>query len=261
VRRRRRGHVRSRRSANDAESRRACCEPIEAEVHPQPSPSPGVASSRRARETRERFLKDWPGPQVAKGRFLCHPRSAAGWIGCLRAEKGGDLRLRSICLAGLLLVLVTAGAQAVTTARRDAKGEAAADSANELASIRLPGGSTKADGDPSVGHVLVRPSILCLKNQVVDHHAFWHVPGKPAAVWSWIRHHPPKHIIATLLESGTSATWSVTFAFANQPTVTKRQQEFTVTAARGGGTAVRADGFAVWERHKGQSPCFSSESY
>jgi hypothetical protein len=164
-------------------------------------------------------------------------------------------------LAGLLLVLVAAGAQAVTAARRDAKSEAAADSVNELASIRLPSGSKKQDGDPSVGHVLGRPSILCPKNQIVDHHAFWHVPGKPAAVWSWIRHHPPKHTEVTLLVGSNSAPRSVSFGFANQPAVTDRQQEFTVAAARAGGTAVRADGFAVWERHKGQSPCTDFGSY
>jgi hypothetical protein len=171
------------------------------------------------------------------------------------------LRLRSICLAGLLLVLVAGGAQAVAAARRDAKSEAAADSANELASIRLPRGSKQAAGDSSVDHVLGRPSLPCPKNQVVDRHAFWHVAGEPAAVWSWIRHHPPKHTEVTLLVGSNSAPRSVSFGFADQPAVADREQEFTVAAARAGGTAVRADGFAVWERHKGQSPCTDFGSY
>jgi len=165
-----------------------------------------------------------------------------------------DLRRRSLLLAGLLAAVVAAAAQATTVSGRRDKARANLDAAKELAAIRLPRGATKVPGDQSIGHVLRRPSVLsCLKPYWVDDDGFWDVPGKPSSVQLWISKHPPRHVITHTKTAVVAG--SIDFEFGNQPGVTYRYLHVTVAAAKGGGSAVRGDGWAIWVPRKGLPFC------
>jgi hypothetical protein len=159
---------------------------------------------------------------------------------------------RSLLLAGVLALALATAAEATTQFGRRAK--AKADAVAELAAALLQHGATKVQGDQSDGQVLRRPSQGCIRKYVMDDHAFWRVPGAPSSVRRWIRKHPPRHVKTILIAQGPSYSF-VAFTYSDQQGVTNRVLQLTVAAAKGGGSAVRADGLAAWEPRKGQSPC------
>jgi hypothetical protein len=121
-----------------------------------------------------------------------------------------------------------------------------------LADVWLPTGATQVSGDPgasgwlrySVGGAPATPDLF-------DFHRFWRLAGDPQTVIGWIEAHRPRgakiFTIGTAGQYGKTVMWSVTFAFPVVPgRIAEEGLGVGVTAARGGGTALRADGVAVW---------------
>jgi hypothetical protein len=86
---------------------------------------------------------------------------------------------------------------------------------------------------------------------LADYHRFWRVPGQPQAVLAWIKAHRPSAARASGTsrggQSGRDVFWSVMFSVPGVPgEVSEVDLGVAVTAAQRGGTAVRADGAAVW---------------
>jgi hypothetical protein len=137
-----------------------------------------------------------------------------------------------------------------------------ADAAREFASLVLPPRARKVRQDRSVTGVLGSiDNPACTKKYVVARHGFWRLPGKPPLLAAWISQHPPPGITASagwssLPNPGYVYPQTVAFFFAGARGVTARGLYVTVAAAKGGGTALRADGVAVWEPRPGYAPCF-----
>ena len=141
------------------------------------------------------------------------------------------------------------------TARERANEQAArreASRLSELSTASLPAGTLPVSGDVSTTRQLgsANGSFFPAANQV-DLHAFWRVPGPPAAVLKWFESHPPQGWANSSTGSGgsggTTLHWNVTFGF---PTISGRtsSEDLTITtaSARGGGTAVRVDVQTIW---------------
>ena len=87
--------------------------------------------------------------------------------------------------------------------------------------------------------------------ELVDVHQFWRLPGDPQSAIAWIKAHQPAGATVSSAgwggQYGTRGVWSVTFAFPAAPgQISQEGMGIAVTAATGGGTAMRADAFAIW---------------
>jgi hypothetical protein len=116
----------------------------------------------------------------------------------------------------------------------------------------LPPGAMGSAANPAPGSTLDGPALATATPARVDVHAFWRVPGAPTEVIDWVEAHPPVGSTG-VLGTGVSArhgvpyAWSVAFAFPPVPNVLlSRTVAIVATAARGGGTGLRADGEVVW---------------
>jgi hypothetical protein len=119
-----------------------------------------------------------------------------------------------------------------------------------LAKLVLPTGALAVGRDPAVGGVLAAPPFASATPALVDVHRFWRVDEPPSDVLSWFQAHPPAG--GTLTTTGTSSgpsyeTDVLGFSFGVRHGVfVSRTLGVSVTAARGGGAAVRADAQDVW---------------
>jgi len=77
-------------------------------------------------------------------------------------------------------------------------------------------------------------------------------------VWLWFRQHPPHERLDVAAGYGSGFPFTVMFLFPAQTNVGARFLGVSVASAKGGGTAVRADGVATWEPRKGFLPCVYS---
>jgi hypothetical protein len=160
--------------------------------------------------------------------------------------------------AVVVVLLLAAGGAArgvqAASGRSAASNRAAARvaAARVLRRVPLPAGATEVGTDPgpsmwlgsSVAGTPATPDL-------VDLHRFWRLPGDPQTAIEWIQAHPPAGATMSTTgtggQYGTTVMWSVTFAFPAVPgRISEEMLGVGVTAARGGGTAMRADGFAVW---------------
>jgi hypothetical protein len=184
----------------------------------------------------------------------------AGWITV--SGEGNVRRRRTVWLAGLLVLLVAAPATAMTPFARRSMAAARADAARELLSAVLPHRARRVRLDPSVNRALAPQAVACLKRYVVEDHAFWRMAGDPAAVWQWMREHPPRNVRSigdsTLMQGGTTLAWYIWFSLPNQSNVTSRMLSIGLRPATGGGTAIRVDAIAVAEPRPHQAPCVSA---
>ena len=159
--------------------------------------------------------------------------------------------MKRLVALGLVAACVAGGAEAFasTSSNRQVAG---ANARRVLASLMLPPGAMRTKIDPAPGTTLDRPSFATATPVRVDVHAFWRVPGAPADVVDWIKLHPPLGSLGAVgtgisARHGIPYAWSVVFTFRRIPTVlTSRTLTVTATAARGGGTGVRADAGVVW---------------
>jgi hypothetical protein len=153
---------------------------------------------------------------------------------------------RGLVLAAAVALVLPAGTQASRAFGRGARSRAAADAAMELATARLPSHASKVRSDQSVRGVLGSPPRFrgVQARYVVDDYRFWRAPGKPGAVAAWIQHHAPSR--NTGVGTAGRSPWFVEFGFRDQRGVTDRFLMVTVAAAKGGGSALRVEGVAVW---------------
>ena len=162
-----------------------------------------------------------------------------------------------------LVALVPAGAAAtlaaglplrgasVPTPRTGAANKRAADAAARrlLSGLMLPAGATASASDPSPRR-LSHPGLLQLSIALVDRHRFWRVPGNPSAVTAWVRSHPPA--AGSSLSSGYDSgpgyrVETLAYSFAPVGNVLlARTLSVSITAARTGGSAIRADAEVEW---------------
>ncbi len=158
---------------------------------------------------------------------------------------------------GLLAAAATAAVAAVPLSHQSIVNRAAAraDAAAQLASLSLPAGATTSAADPSTRNVLTHyppfgPGQASF--DLVDDHRYWRVPGAPQTVIDWIESHAPpgSHSYSqgvAGLPSDQPRVLDETFTFASGPNgIDDRALPVEATSAKGGGTAVRADGQAVW---------------
>jgi hypothetical protein len=163
------------------------------------------------------------------------------------------MKRRAVVLSAVIALLLVAGALAMTPFGRRAKRHATADGAHALAALKLPAGARRVRGDDSVNGLLgAKPARFggIPQRQVVDDMSFWHVPGKPRDVEQWVAEHPPAHFYG--FGRGGPRPLFVEFTFVDKPGVTDRSLDIELWAAKGGGTAVRVDGVAVWLPHHRQ---------
>lgn len=150
------------------------------------------------------------------------------------------------------LVVVLAGASAALAFRTAVANRQAArvDARHLLSSVRLPAGATLSRGDPSVGRRLGQANEAPASTALVDRHRFWRVSGDPAAVIAWLQAHPPARSQLTGTSSSRGRGYEIeglAFSVPSVPNVILlRTLVFSVTAARHGGSAVRADAEIVW---------------
>jgi hypothetical protein len=113
-----------------------------------------------------------------------------------------------------------------------------------LAKAELPPGAVAAASDPSGGLLPGAPHPAT--PNLIDLRRFWRVPGDPAAVFDWIKAHPPAGANSSFTgtggdRAGVTARW-IGFSFGRPWAMLV----FGVAAARGGGTALRVDAQVVW---------------
>jgi hypothetical protein len=161
--------------------------------------------------------------------------------------------MRGSILAFIAAIAVGAGVVAVSVAHTTAGNRAVArtQSRRLLHRAVLPADAAVAASDPSVGGRLGFAPFVGAGAAVVDRHRFWHVPGDPQTVADWFRAHPPagssQNMAAGTGDSNGFVSTSLGFSFRPIGGVlASRTLAVTVAAARGGGSAVRVDGEAVW---------------
>jgi hypothetical protein len=168
------------------------------------------------------------------------------------------MRRAVVGLGGLLIVFgVAVGAMgAVSRATMRNRAEARVDAKRQLASVLLPSGAREVGGDPSVHRTLGGCDLACNffldDTALVDEYRFWRVPEAPKELESWVRAHPP-----TGGRFRSSGEWPtglrkppylyVLFGFPPESGhVFGRSLEVKIANAKGGGSAVRVDGAAIW---------------
>jgi hypothetical protein len=156
-------------------------------------------------------------------------------------------------------VAVGAAGVAVAGSHTSASNRRAAhnDARHLLSLLVLPPGAVSSPTDPSVDRLLGSPGLGTGSVGAVDRHRFWRVPGDPTAVLASVEGHPPagSRLMARGSSSGPSGdTRSDDFSFAAvHGVLLSRSLVVTVAAARGGGTAVRADAEIVWVQPRARS--------
>jgi hypothetical protein len=137
-------------------------------------------------------------------------------------------------------------------ARRDAR--------KLLAKLVLPAGATVTARDPSVLRVLNSGGLTPASSALIDLHRFWLVSGEqPAAVSAWFQKHAPAGSSLTTTGTAGGPGYNISALGYSFPDISgvidSRGLVVSITAARGGGTAIRADAQDVywiprpkWER-------------
>ncbi len=122
-----------------------------------------------------------------------------------------------------------------------------------LAALELPAGATRSGVDPEqTGTALTQPGEgPPATPDVVDLHAWWVVPGSPAAALAYVGNHAPagtfisdrgfSGIRGRVTEEVFGMTWRTV-----PPGLESRTLVVSVTSAGQGATALRADAEVVW---------------
>jgi hypothetical protein len=143
-------------------------------------------------------------------------------------------------LACGFLVLGVRAAAAPASHRAAAR----ADAAVLLSRLRLPPGSSASAVEPAGdGGQLARPAVgPAATPNVVDRHAWWRVPGAPAAVLAYLGAHPPAGARRFLSGPGVAGfDWR-----PRRGVLSRRWVIVHAVALPGGSTGVRADAQVVW---------------
>ncbi|MGZ4178947.1 MAG: DUF4232 domain-containing protein, partial [Solirubrobacteraceae bacterium] len=121
-----------------------------------------------------------------------------------------------------------------------------------LGRVPVPAGAEQVARNPGIPIWLDSSASGVPVVHVADVHRFWRVAGDPKTVFDQIRAHPPAGarvaLTGTGSRNGTPVAWSLVFSYPPVPgRILERGVGVGVTSARAGGTAVRADGYAVWQ--------------
>jgi hypothetical protein len=169
----------------------------------------------------------------------------AGGVGAARAQTGnpGSSSIASAVLAR-------------------PKATAKADAARQLAEARLPKSARKVHGDQSIGGKLGPATVLrgpfpACRHLVYDS-SYWRAPGGSRALLTWFKAHVPRDAKLSFWGHGSWGLYVVGYVFPDQQNVAFRWLKMSLAAAKGGGSAIRADGLAVWRRPHGRYPCASA---
>ncbi|MGZ4243059.1 MAG: DUF4232 domain-containing protein [Solirubrobacteraceae bacterium] len=170
------------------------------------------------------------------------------------------LRLGRIAVAGLILGAACCGIVRFAD-RASARGSPHPTVASNRALARtiagdligrvpLPAGTVRVAANPG-SSVWLGSSVAGVTIHVAQVHRFWRVAGDPRTVFEWIKSHRPAGAqvsgTGTGGQSGTTVAWFATFTYAPiAGEIVQRGIGVGVTAATGGGTAIRADAFAQW---------------
>jgi hypothetical protein len=180
----------------------------------------------------------------------------------MRLWRATMIRRRAIWLTVVLALLGAGGAQAMTPFAQRSMARATAEAAKELASVVLPHAAKQVRHDPSVHRALTPQGVACTKKYVVEDHHFWRVAKNPGSVWRWMRTHRHEYSgrfgYGELKQNGKALAWYIMVFFSDQRNVTNRLLSISLKPARGGGTAIRADGIAVGEPRAHQAPCLGT---
>jgi len=167
---------------------------------------------------------------------------------------GAGFALVACAASGTTSTSSTSAATTTTSGTTASSNRAAARAAavRIFAQVPLPPGATRASSDPSSSTWLRTPATGAPANpDLVDIQGFWRVPGDPHSVFRWLHAHAPAgtrvFVTGTGGQRGKIVMWTLAFSY---PALTGRVSPeglgVAVTAAHGGGTAMRADTFAVW---------------
>jgi hypothetical protein len=175
------------------------------------------------------------------------------------------LMVSCLAIAGFTVIEITGGVEARGSPRSTLAGNeraARAFAVHELSAVRMPAGSAVTATDPALSGVLAKPQSRpgIGPPRLVDLHRFWRVPGSPAALIEWLRHHQPAGSRLSSWGRGGGrdgpSVWSRGYSFRAVPAgIYETELDFAIGAGKGGGTAVRVDSFAAalvprpaWER-------------
>lgn len=159
---------------------------------------------------------------------------------------------RSLLIGALLAVGGVTAAVAAPHTQSANRAAAGREASALLARLVLPPGATPSPGEPSGdGGLLAKPAMATGWRKVADRHAWWTVPGDPAAVLAFIDRHPPAGSrwsgSVSGGASGTPTLQAVTFAWPTKGAeLGQRQLAVGVVALSGGRTGVRADAQVQW---------------
>jgi trimeric autotransporter adhesin len=130
---------------------------------------------------------------------------------------------------------------------------AAQDADSLFAAFPAPPGATRLTAAPAAVPLLagVAPVEHPADPNLVQHTEWWTTSQAPAALLAWIKAHPPTGTTAdgssTSTSSGATDLWIQDFAAPAQPgVISQRLLEAAVTAAPGGGSALRVDAIVTY---------------
>lgn len=163
-----------------------------------------------------------------------------------------------VTLAMAMLALAAAGrsaARATTSSRptlTSNRALARVQAAELLRRTPVPAGATPTAANPGSHFWLDSPADGVPDARAADAHRYWSLAGDPRTIFEQIKAHPPAG--ARISASGTGSangiaqSWDVTFSLPAVPgRILERGIGIELSAGRSGGTAIRADGYAVWE--------------
>jgi uncharacterized protein DUF4232 len=171
-----------------------------------------------------------------------------------RARRGAAVVV--VLLAALPLAAVSRSATAATAGSRPtvASNRAIARTlaAQLLGRVPVPAGATQVPRNPGIPIWLDSSTSGVPDVHVADVHRFWRVAGDPKTVFDQIRARAPAgarvSLTGTGSQNGTPVAWSLVFTYLPvSGRILERGLGIGVTSARAGGTAIRADGYAVWQ--------------
>ena len=120
-----------------------------------------------------------------------------------------------------------------------------------LGRLVLPAGAQRLAREPAHGSALAQPGSRPLTSALVDRHAWWRLPGKPASVFSYLAAHPPRgatqFMEGSIGKSGRLVSRTIGFAWPAVPGVLSSRWLIVEVSSLGHRTAgVRADAEVVW---------------
>jgi hypothetical protein len=153
-----------------------------------------------------------------------------------------------VILAGALLLVGSASAHTLAGNKRAAHRDARV----LLGRLQLPAGAVQSASEPDGGGMaLARPGYTTASAALVDHHAWWTVPGSMSQVAAFVKAHPPmgakRSTTGSAVQNGSITETFVGFSWrAIRGVLWQRQLVVVLAGLPDGVTGVRADAEVEW---------------